>query len=103
MVVVAGVVAVVGMAAVAGAPTTWVLALGVLAAGSSSGLASPPMGEAVVRSIRRGLQDRANTLINSGTSHRCGALGACGVLLAEQWNPLLLRANAERRWCPSFD
>ena len=65
MVVVAGVVAVVGMAAVAGAPTTWVLALGVLAAGSSSGLASPPMGEAVVRSIHQEFQDRANTLINS--------------------------------------
>jgi len=63
MVVVAGVVAVVGMAAVAGAPTTWVLALGVLAAGSSSGLASPPMGEAVVRSIHQEFQDRANALI----------------------------------------
>jgi predicted MFS family arabinose efflux permease len=92
MVVVAGVVAVVGMAAVAGAPTTWVLALGVLAAGSSSGLASPPMGEAVVRSIRRGLQDRANTLINSGTSIGVALSGPAALLLAEQWNPLLLRS-----------
>src|SRR5918993_84737 len=85
MVVFAGAVAVVGMAAVAGAPTTWVLALGVLAAGSSSGLASPPMGEAVVGTIRRGLQDRANTLINSGTSIGVALSGPAALLLAEQW------------------
>jgi fucose permease len=47
MAVAAGSAAVVGMAVVAGAPKGWVLALGVLLAGSSSGLASPPMGEAV--------------------------------------------------------
>ena len=85
MAVVAGTVAVVGMAAVASAPSAWVLALGVLAAGSSSGLASPPMGEAVVRSIRRGLQDRANTLINSGTSIGVALSGPAALLLAEQW------------------
>ena len=85
MVVVAGVVAVVGMAAVAGAPTTWVLALGVLAAGSSSGLASPPMGEAVVRSIHQEFQDQANTLINSGTSIGVALSGPAALLLAEQW------------------
>lgn len=85
MVVVAGAVAVVGMTAVAGAPATWVLALGVLAAGSSSGLASPPMSEAVARSIRPGLQDRANTLINSGTSIGVALSGPAALLLAEQW------------------
>ena len=85
MAIVAGAFAVVGMMAVAGAPATWVLALGVLAAGSSSGLASPPMGEAVVRSIRRGLQDRANTLINSGTSIGVALSGPAALLLAEQW------------------
>jgi predicted MFS family arabinose efflux permease len=85
MAVVAGAVAVVGMMAVAGAPATWVLALGVLAAGSSSGLASPPMGEAVVTSIHRGLQDRANTLINSGTSIGVALSGPAALLLAEQW------------------
>src|SRR5215208_5108990 len=49
--------AVVGMATVAGAPTAWVLALGVLVAGSSSGLASPPMGEAVATAIPEESQD----------------------------------------------
>jgi predicted MFS family arabinose efflux permease len=85
MAVVAGAVAVVGMTAVASAPATWVLALGVLVAGSSSGLASPPMGEAVVRSIHRELQDRANTLINSGTSIGVALSGPAALLLAEQW------------------
>ena len=85
MAVVAGTVAVVGMTAVASAPAAWVLALGVLAAGSSSGLASPPMGESVVRCIHRELQDRANTLINSGTSIGVALSGPAALLLAEQW------------------
>ena len=85
MAVAAGAVAVVGMAAVAGAPAAWVLALGVLVAGSSSGLASPPMGEAVVSSIREELQDRANTLINSGTSIGVALSGPAALLVAEQW------------------
>jgi hypothetical protein len=66
MAVAAGAAAVVGMAVVACAPAAWVLAVGILDAGSSSGLASPPMAEAVVTSIRERLQDRANALINPG-------------------------------------
>ncbi len=85
MAVAAGVVAMVGMAAVACAPAAWVLALGILVAGSSSGLASPPMGEAVVKSIREELQDRANTLINSGTSIGVALSGPAALLVAEQW------------------
>ena len=85
MAVTACTVAVVGMTAVASAPAAWVLALGVLAAGSSSGLASPPMGESVVRCIHRELQDRANTLINSGTSIGVALSGPAALLLAEQW------------------
>src|SRR3712207_9527063 len=77
--------AVVGMATVAGAPTAWVLALGVLVAGSSSGLASPPMGEAVATSIRVELQDRANALINSGTSVGVALSGPAALLVTEQW------------------
>jgi predicted MFS family arabinose efflux permease len=85
MAVAAGVVAVVGMASVAGAPAAWVLALGILVAGSSSGLASPPMGEAVIGSIREELHDRANTLINSGTSIGVALSGPAALLVAEQW------------------
>ena len=85
MAVAAGALAVVGMAAVAGAPTVWVLALGALVAGSSSGLASPPMGEAVATSIRVELQDRANALINSGTSIGVALSGPAALLVAERW------------------
>jgi predicted MFS family arabinose efflux permease len=85
MAVAAGAVAVVGMVAVASAPAAWVLALGILIAGSASGLASPPMGEAVVTSIREEFQDRANTLINSGTSVGVTLSGPAALLVAERW------------------
>src|SRR5215211_6376337 len=84
MAVAAGAVAVVGMATVAAAPAAWVLALGVLVAGSSS-LASPPMGEAVADSIRSDLQDRANALINSGTSAGVALSGPAALILTGQW------------------
>jgi predicted MFS family arabinose efflux permease len=85
MAVVAGVVAVLGMALVAGAPAAWVLALGVLVAGSSTGLASPPMAEAVARSVRAGMQDRANALINCGTSVGVALSGPAALLVGGQW------------------
>src|SRR5215213_4530800 len=85
MAVAAGALAVVGMAAVASAPTAWVLALGVLVAGSSSGLASPPMGEAVATAIPEASQDRANALINSGTSIGVALSGPAALLVTEQW------------------
>jgi predicted MFS family arabinose efflux permease len=85
MAVAAGAVAVAGLATVAAAPAAWVLALGVLVAGSSSGLASPPMGEAVAGSIRNGLQDRANALINSGTSVGVALSGPAALILTGQW------------------
>lgn len=85
MAVAASAVAVVGMCVVASAPAAWVLALGVLVAGSSTGLASPPMGEAVARSIRNSLQDRANTLINCGTGVGVAFSGPAALLLTGQW------------------
>lgn len=86
MAVAAGGVAVVGMGIVAAAPSAWVLAVGVLVAGSSTGLASPPLGEAVVRAVRAKERDRANAIINSGTS--------VGVVLS--W-PAALLATGQRR------
>jgi predicted MFS family arabinose efflux permease len=84
MAVAAAAVAVVGMATVASAPTAWVLALGVLV-GGSSGLASPPMGEAVATTVSEESQDRANALINSGTSIGVAISGPAALLVAEQW------------------
>ncbi len=85
MAVVAGAAAVVGTAAVAAAPAAWVLALGILVAGASTGLVSPPMAEAVARSIPDGLQDRANALINSGTGVGVALSGPAALLLSGQW------------------
>lgn len=85
MVAAAGAVAVLGMALVAAAPTAWVLAAGVLVAGLSSGLASPPMGEAVARAVVPGKQDRANALINSGTSVGVVLSGPVALLAADGW------------------
>jgi Major Facilitator Superfamily len=85
MALAAGAAAVVGMAVISGAPTAWVLALGVLVAGSSSGLASPPMAEAVATAIAEGSQDRANALINSGTSIGVALSGPAALLVAEHW------------------
>lgn len=85
MLIFTGGVAVSGMAAVAGAPAGWVLAAGILVAGMSSGLASPPMGEAVALSVPGPRRDRANALINSGTSLGVAISGPAALLAAEQW------------------
>jgi predicted MFS family arabinose efflux permease len=84
MVAAAGTVAVLGMALVAAAPGAWVLAAGVLVAGLSSGLVSPPMGEAVAR-VAPEKQDRANALINSGTSIGVVLSGPAALLAADGW------------------
>jgi predicted MFS family arabinose efflux permease len=85
MVAAAGTVAVLGMALVAAAPGAWILAVGVLVAGLSSGLVSPPMGEAVARAIAPGKQDRANALVNSGTSVGVILSGPAALLAADGW------------------
>ncbi|CAA9431056.1 hypothetical protein AVDCRST_MAG82-2110 [uncultured Rubrobacteraceae bacterium] len=85
MAVAAGAAAVAGIAAVAAAPAAWALALGILVAGASTGLASPPMGEAVAISVGEEKQDRANALINSGTSVGVALSGPAALLLAGQW------------------
>lgn len=53
----AAVVAAIGMAGIALAPTPFFLALAVLVAGSSTGLSSPPMAAAVEAAVRRDNQD----------------------------------------------
>ena len=85
MVAAAGGTAVVGMMLIAAAPSVPLLAAGVLIAGSSTGLASPPMAEAVSRVFAGSRQDRANTLINSGTSVGVALSGPIALVAADQW------------------
>ncbi len=64
----------------------WWLAFGVILAGTSPGLAYPPLSDAVVRMIRPERQNRVYAVINSGTS--------LGVIVA---GPIALWAGAEWR------
>ncbi len=83
--VLAGVVATVGMSVVALAPSALVLAAGVLMAGSSTGIASPPMAAAVAAWVREGSRDRAQTLVNAGTGLGVLISGPVALVLLDQW------------------
>ena len=86
----AGLVATIGMGLIAASPSPLVLAFAVLFAGMSTGLASPPMADAVARTVASEQQPRANALINSGTS--------VGVALS---GPIALAATGRRSCRPS--
>ncbi len=81
----AGVVAAVGTAVVAVAPNALVLAAGVLLAGSSTGIASPPLAHAVALFVRGGVRDRTQTVINAGTGAGVALAGPVALLTVGQW------------------
>ncbi|MEN3793760.1 MFS transporter [Fulvimarina sp. MAC3] len=81
----AAIVAAIGMAAIALAPSPIILAVGVLVAGSSTGLASPPMAAAVAAAVRKSRQDLTNTVINAGTSAGVALSGPIALAMAGQW------------------
>lgn len=83
--VAAGIVATVGITIVAIAPSALVLAGGVLIAGSSTGIASPPLAAAVTRWVRASSQDRAQTVVNAGTGIGVLISGPIALVLVEQW------------------
>lgn len=81
----AALVAALGMAGIALAPTPPLLALAVLLAGSSTGLASPPMAAAVATAVSDSRQDMTNTFINAGTSAGVAISGPVALAMAGQW------------------
>lgn len=83
--VLAGVVATVGMSVVALAPSAPVLAVGILIAGSSTGIASPPMAAAVGAWVRDDSHDRAQTVVNAGTGLGVLISGPVALVLLDQW------------------
>lgn len=85
MIISAGLSASFGLILMAIAPNVWVLALGVLLAGASTGLVSPPYGAAISLWIHEKQQGRANTWINSGTSFAVILSGAGAMYLATNW------------------
>lgn len=81
----AGLAAVVGTGLIAVAPDTAVLAVGVVVAGSSTGLASPPLADAVSRWVRTGSVDRVQTVVNAGTGLGVLVSGPIALLLSGTW------------------
>ncbi|WP_111430090.1 MFS transporter [Rhodobacteraceae bacterium DSL-40] len=81
----AALVAAVGMAGIALAPSPLIVAIAVVVAGSSTGLASPPMAAAVAAAVQKSRQDTTNTVINAGTSAGVALSGPIALAIAGQW------------------
>ena len=85
VVLLAGLFATVGLLVVAVAPSAGVLAVGVLVAGSSTGLASPPLAAAVARWVREDVRDTAQTVVNAGTGLGVLVSGPVALALQQHW------------------
>lgn len=83
--VLAGSVATVGIALVALSPSALVLAVGVLVAGSSTGIASPPLAAAVARWVVEPARDTAQTVVNAGTGIGVLVSGPVALVLFDRW------------------
>ncbi|WP_080873502.1 MFS transporter [Oceanobacillus timonensis] len=85
MIILAGLSAFLGLLLMAVTPNVWLLGLGVLLAGGSTGLVSPPYGAAVSLWIKEKQQGKANTWINSGTGFGIALSGLGAILLTPHW------------------
>lgn len=85
MAVAAALIAAIGMAAISVSTSALWLAGAILLAGTSTGLASPPMAQAVSSAIPGARQGRANTIINAGTSLGVAISGPVAFIATGQW------------------
>lgn len=83
--VIAALVAAIGMIGIASAPSAAWLAVSLFLAGSSTGLASPPLAAAVSACIRPERQAGANTFINAGTSAGVVLSGPIALMMGGSW------------------
>jgi predicted MFS family arabinose efflux permease len=81
----AAIVAALGMAGIALASSPLMLAVAVMVAGLSTGLASPPMAAVVATAVSRERQDVTNTVINAGTSVGVVLSGPIALGMGGQW------------------
>ncbi|GAA4415336.1 YbfB/YjiJ family MFS transporter [Georgenia halophila] len=81
----AGASATVGITMVATAASPTMLAAGLIVAGSSTGIASPPMAGAVARWVRSARKDQAQTLVNAGTGVGVLVSGPVAFALQGHW------------------
>ncbi len=85
--VLAGLVATAGLSIVAASTSAPMLAVGILIAGSSTGIASPPLAAAVDAWVRSDVRDRGQTIINAGTGLGVLVSGPVAMILLDQWRP----------------
>ena len=83
--VLAALVAAVGMAGIALAPSPLILAVAVMISGSSTGLASPPLAAAVAAAVGKGRRNLTNTVINAGVSAGVALSGPIALAMTGQW------------------
>lgn len=83
--VAAGALATAGTAAIAAAPVTWVLVAGVLVAGASTGVASPPLAQAVAATVTADRRSRVQTVINAGTGVGVAVAGPVALIAQQHW------------------
>ncbi len=81
----AGISATTGTVLIAAAPSAAVLALGVVLAGASTGLASPSLADAVSRNVRVARRDRAQAAVNAGTGLGVLVSGPVSLLAVDDW------------------
>lgn len=85
MATIAGSVATAGMALIALSPNAVILTAGVVLAGFSTGLSSPPLAQAVARRVRNDSQDRLQTVINAGTGLGVMLAGPVALIALDSW------------------
>lgn len=81
----AGLAAAAGTGLIAGAPNIAVLTVGVLIGGASTGLASPPLADAVSRWVSSDRVDRVQTVVNAGTGLGVAVSGPVALLMSNSW------------------
>ncbi|MES1923829.1 major facilitator superfamily transporter [Salinisphaera sp. T31B1] len=83
--VMAAAVAALGMLGIALCASPAWLAVFVILAGTSTGLASPPMADAVAHAVAPARRDLTNTVINAGTSAGVCLSGPFALALGDDW------------------
>jgi len=81
----AGTCATIGTALIAVAADPGVLTAGVLVAGASTGLASPPLAHAVAHRVAPSSSDRVQAVVNAGTGAGVLLAGPVALMAQQQW------------------
>ena len=88
--VAAALVASVGMLGIAVSPSPLCLAVFVVLAGASTGLASPPMAHAVAKAVAATRRNATNTVINAGASAGVALSGPVALVMGQAWRTVFV-------------